>query len=296
MGLLNYKPDVVAQSVAATKLATMLTAMALLSPVQLFFRYARPHDAFYVPLRFHRMLCWLMGFKVRVEGAPATTTPILFVANHASYLDIPVLGSILPASFIAKADVASWPIIGFLARMQNTVFVERRASKAAQQRDQLQQRLAKGHNLVLFAEGTSSDGLRVLPFKSSLFSIAESAMAANSFTIQPVSITCTELDGLPLTRALRPYYAWYGDMTLAGHLWNVLKFGHFTVEVTFHASIRPEDFSDRKALAQYCQSHVARGIEHSLTRRPEPEPKAMPALTATKVVVPTVIAAKSETA
>ena len=95
-------------------------------------------------------------------------------------------------------------------------------------------------------------------------------------TIQPISIACTEIDGLPITRAWRPYYAWFGDMTLIGHLWNVFKLGRFTVDVVFHPPTSPQPFADRKVLARYCQQQVAHGIEQCLTGRHDYEEKSWP--------------------
>ena len=92
-------------------------------------------------------------------------------------------------------------------------------------------------------------------------------MANGTLTIQPISILCTELDGLPVTRAWRPFYAWYGDMEFVPHLWNVFKMGRFTIDATFHPAVKRASFADRKALAIYCQQQVGRGIEQCLTGR-----------------------------
>ena len=100
---------------------------------------------------------------------------MLFAANHVSYLDITVLGSLLDASFIAKTEVAGWPLFGWLARLQRSVFIDRRARSTAHQRDSIAARLAAGEALILFPEGTSGDGNRLLPFKSALFSVADHA-------------------------------------------------------------------------------------------------------------------------
>ena len=109
--------------------------------------------------------------------------------------------------------------------------------------------------------------MKVLPFKSSLFNVIEEGLSDIGLTVQPVSIICTGLDGVPITRGWRPFYAWYGDMTLVGHLWNVFKLGHFTVDVIFHPAVQPQSFTDRKALAQYCHQQVAHGIEQCLKGR-----------------------------
>ena len=222
---------------------------------------SRRVNPFFMPRLFHRCLVRLLGFTIRTHGVMSTAPSTLYVANHSSYLDVPVLGAIIPAAFVAKAEVSRWPLIGFLAKMQNTVFIERRAAKTAEQRDGMIERLRRGHSLILFPEGTSSDGTRTLPFKSSLFSIAETPLPeGRSVTVQPVSILATALDGLPLGRAWQPYYAWYGDMTLVKHLWNVFRLGQFTVDVFFHPAITLDAFADRKALATHCQHEVARGV------------------------------------
>ncbi len=249
------------------RLCGLVGVIAALVPVQLIYRLVRPGDPFRITQICHRGIMRVLGFRVRVHGAMASRAPVLFVANHASYLDIPVLSALIPASFAAKAEVAGWPVIGFLAKLQNTIFIERRATQIEVQRDFLRAQLAKKRNLIIFPEGTSTDGLKVLPFKSSLFSITEEGLADIGLAVQPVSIVCTGLDGMPMTRGWRSFYAWYGDMTLVGHLWNVLKLGHFTVDVIFHPAVRPQDFSDRKALAQYCHQQVACGIEQCLKGR-----------------------------
>lgn len=251
---------------AAIRVALFLALCALLVPVHLLWKIARPGKPFQVLLPFYRCLTRMLGFRIRVHGTPAATVPTLFVANHTSYLDIIVLGALLPASFVAKSEVATWPLIGFLAKLQNTAFIERRAGRAGEQRDTLGERLVQGKNLIVFPEGTSTDGFKVLPFKSSLFSIADPRIPG--LQVQPVSVACTELDGLPLTRDLRPLYSWYGDMTLEGHLWNMFKHGRFTIDVIFHPPVTPQAFPDRKVLARYCHEQVARGIERCLTGRP----------------------------
>lgn len=243
-----------------------LVLILLLTPVQMYFQRKKIADPRYIPQIFHRLLIRVLGFKLRVHGVMATTEPVLYVSNHSSYLDIPVLGALIPAAFVAKAEVADWPFFGGLAKLQETVFIERKATRASEQSEGLKGRLQKGQSLILFPEGTSSVGLSVLPFKSSLFSIVQGDFP-KPVLVQPVSITCTGLDGMPLTRDLRPLYAWYGDMTLMGHLWNVFKIGRFTVDVIFHPPVSPLDYPDRKQLAATCQQQVSRGIERCLTGR-----------------------------
>ncbi|HUY68081.1 MAG TPA: lysophospholipid acyltransferase family protein [Alphaproteobacteria bacterium] len=277
----TFGADIASTVAASAKLLGFLLLVLALAPVQAVNLLRKNGDPFRVPRFFHRMVLGLLGLQVRTHGTMLATAPVLYVANHSSYLDIPVLGSLIPAAFVAKEDVARWPLFGMLAKLQRTVFVDRRPSHAHDHGDDLRTRLGKGQSLILFPEGTSSDGLYVLPFKSGLFAAIEQKLPSGAHVaVQPVSIVCTELDGLPITRALRPYYAWFGDMTLIGHLWNAFRLGHFTVDVAFHAPVAPESFVGRKALALYCQQQVAHGVEQSLGRHyPDPPPPASPAPT-----------------
>ena len=152
---------------------------------------------------------------VEVRGSPLVSGPALFVSNHVSYLDVTAIGSVVDGSFVSRADVRDWLIFGFLSRLQKTVFIERRPRYARQQLLELSGRLGSGDRLILFPEGTSSDGNMILPFKSTLFAVAETQVDGRSIPVRPISIAYTRLDGLPLGRLLRPIYAWYGDMDFA---------------------------------------------------------------------------------
>jgi lyso-ornithine lipid O-acyltransferase len=268
-------------TLAVLRFTGFFIMIALMVPVHLFYSVLRPKDFYRLPLLFHRNLLKLIGFDVRTHGGVASAAPVFFVANHVSYLDIPVLGAFIPASFVAKAEVAGWPLFGFLAKLQGTVFIERRSARAGQQRDQLTSHLAEGRNLIIFPEGTSSDGQMVLPFKSSLFGAIETAAEDIDILVQPVSVACTALDGLPLTQNLRPFYAWYGDMTLLPHLWQAFKCDRFTIDLVFHPPIRAKELPDRKELAAACQRAVAAGVEQCVTgrwtdKKPEPALIAAP--------------------
>lgn len=227
-----------------------------LLPVQLIALAFWPALARVLPRAHHRLAARIIGLRVRREGAPAAIAPVLFICNHVSYFDIIALGSILPASFVAKGDVAGWPAFGFLARVCRTIFVDRNAKDPRGQIDILRARLNAPDSLIIFPEGTSSDGSRVLPFKSTLFAAVE----GTPIMVQPISIRYTRLNGIPLGRAYRPFYAWFGDMELAPHLWSALSLGAVEVVVRFHDPVTASDFGDRKALATYCHGHIARGV------------------------------------
>lgn len=215
----------------------------------------------------------LIGYATVVRGAPLEGQgPVLFLPNHASYLDIIVLGSLVNAFFVAKGEVAHWPGFGFLARISRTVFIDRRPGATARERNHVRDRLDAGDSLVLFAEGTSNDGNRVLPFKSALLAAAEGEVTgpdgqAKPIAVQPVSIAYTKLDGFPVSRALRPFLAWYGDMTLAPHLMGALGLGRVLVEVEFHPPVTLADCGSRKELAIHCHKTVANGVTRLLAGR-----------------------------
>jgi 1-acyl-sn-glycerol-3-phosphate acyltransferase len=204
----------------------------------------------------------IIGISLVVRGKPCPDHPVLFIANHASYLDIVVIGALVRAAFVAKKEVGQWPGIGLMARLGRTVFIERRPRRSKDQKDAMISRLTElGESLVLFPEGTSNDGNRVLPFKSALLSVAEAHLPdGRPLPVQPMSIAYTHLGGLPMGRGWRPYFAWYGDMELAPHLWTVLGLGHLTVEVDFHPSVTLDQFGSRKALADHCYEVISRGV------------------------------------
>lgn len=198
---------------------------------------------------------WLIGMRREIRGTPVTSGAL--VANHCSWSDIIVLRSIRPVCFVSKADVANWVGVGFLAKMADTVFIERKRLEAKRQEAILRKRIAANELLCFFPEGTSTDGLRVLPFKSSLFAAFFTDAPASDIWIQPVSIRylAAEGSGLP-----ENFFGWWGTMSLGRHVRSVMErsFGS-RILVTFHDPVQPADFADRKALADYCGSVVSKG-------------------------------------
>ena len=216
------------------------------------------------PVGYHRLICRLLGIRLVCRGTSSAHRPTLFVSNHTSYLDIEIMGAGIEGSFVSKAEVKGWPIFGWLAKLQRTIFVERAdRAGAARQRDEIRRRLDDGDNLILFPEGTSGDGVHLLPFKSTVFAAAEDERVM----VQPVSVVYRLLDGIPLGRFYRPFFAWYGDMTMAPHLWKMLGLGRLTVVMTFHEPVRLKDFGSRKLLSEYCARIIAEGMGAALAGR-----------------------------
>jgi 1-acyl-sn-glycerol-3-phosphate acyltransferase len=265
---------------AIARLCGYLLITVPLMPVQAFLLVLGLPAARRLPFHYHRAVCRVLGVDVEVHGEISTARPTLFVCNHISYLDIEVLGSTILGAFVAKSEVATWPLIGWLARLQRTIFVERRSSGITAERDDLARRLDEGENVILFAEGTSGDGNRVRPFKSSLFSVAERPVHDRPLTVQPVSVAYTRLDGMPIGRQWRPFFAWYGDMDLAPHLWALVGLGRLTAVLIFHPPVTIADAGSRKALAAACHGVIGRGLEVANSGRfvpPVPAPAAAPA-------------------
>ncbi|MBV8457508.1 MAG: 1-acyl-sn-glycerol-3-phosphate acyltransferase [Acetobacteraceae bacterium] len=220
--------------------------------------------------RFYwRTFTRLLGVRVRQLGTRAVAArPVVFVANHTSWLDIPVLGGQLDACFISKSEVADWPLVGWVAKLGRTVFISRNRGATIRERDSMRARLAAGDNLILFPEGTTSDGSRVMPFRSALFAVAQTANGQSPPLIQPVSLVYDRLAGLPTGRSTRPLFAWYGDMDLATHYWRLARYRGLRATMLLHPPLEPAAFADRKALTQSVWRVVAEGAAQLRQNRP----------------------------
>ncbi|WP_135467855.1 lysophospholipid acyltransferase family protein [Crenalkalicoccus roseus] len=217
---------------------------------------------------YHAVLCRLIGLEVRVIGTPARERPVLFVSNHSSWLDILVLGGVLEACFVSKAEVGRWPLIGLVARLGRTVFVSRSRGATGREAVEMRRRLEAGDSLILFPEGTSSDGTRVLPFRSAFL-----ATAGTARRVQPVSLVYDRLGGLPACRRDRPLFAWYGDMNIASHFWRLARRSGARATVLLHEPFAPALLPDRKALAAETWRIVSAGAAALRQNRPaEPLP------------------------
>lgn len=219
---------------------------------------------FGVARAWSRVMLWLSGLSLEVRGAPISAGAL--VSNHSSWIDILALRSTRLMYFVSKAEVANWPGVGFITKITGTIFIERKRSHVKAQEAMLRSRIADNDLLTLFPEGTSTDGQRVLDFKSSLFSAfyTENGSGAD-LQIQAVSVryTTADGDGVPVN-----FYGWWGTMGFESHIWDVVtRSTKGQVEVIFHTPINPSDFDDRKQLADYTQRQVAHGWQ---IRQPQP--------------------------
>jgi len=225
-----------------------------------------------LPIAFHRAVARIIGLKVRVEGSLAADRPMLILANHVSWIDIVAIGSVAPLSFVAKAEVEDWPLFGLFAKLQRSVFVDRnRRSGTARANAALADRLEEGDPIVLFAESTTSDGNRILPFRSSLVGAAREAILSDSPTrlvcLQPLAVAYTHADGVPTGRMGRARIGWYGDMAMLPHLIGILRGGTLDVTLSFGAPLAFAQGCDRKALTRAAEEQVRIMLAEALTGR-----------------------------
>ena len=256
---------------AASILSGFFALTVPLMPVQAVLVRVAPKAARRFPHWYHRKVCRLLGITLKVDGAVAPGA-VLLISNHTSWLDIPVLSAVAPLSFVAKKEVGGWPFVASLARLQRTVFVDRTKRQAAgEAADEITARLESGDTIVLFAEGTSSDGNRVLPFKTSLFGAVkpdEDAAHSTPAVVQTAAVVYTHLYGIPLSHADRPRVGWYGDMEMQSHAWSLLKSGPLTVHITIAPAVPLASYADRKDLALRSERAVRRAVLGILRGRP----------------------------
>lgn len=256
---------------AMVKLAALAGGALVLMPAQWLALRLGPGVAHTIPVIFHRMLCRILGVRRTIHGhVPARHERGLIVANHMSWLDIAVIGARGPVSFIAKSEIEGWPVFGHLAKLQRTLFIDRsRRSATAQMSAVMGERLAAGESLVLFAEGTTSDGTRMLPLKSSLIGAVHQALGDDNaeITVWPLSIAYTGRRGIPGGRFGRANLAWYGDTELAPHLAEVLGGGPIDVTLTWGEPIRMGHAVSRKDVARLAEKTLKQALAAAVTGR-----------------------------
>ncbi len=243
------------------KLASILLLTLVLSIIGLPWIILGKQVPIWISLAWHKAALKILGMRVKIHGEKIPSYQSgMFCSNHLSYLDIMVLGSVIGGRFVSRADVRHWPLIGYLAKRQGTIFIERNKKHAEQHIAMLGNALHKSVPLIVFAEGTSTDGVKVLPMKSTLFQ----PLTLNtdiSIPIQPVTISYKKHCGLPMGRIYEPLCAWYGDMDLASHLSEFLTLGAIDVEVIFHPTTSIEKFDgNRKLLAEHLHQEIKQGL------------------------------------
>ena len=257
----------------ACRVAALALALAILGPPHWVALRLLGRRATLAPLLFHRLFLRLFGVRVTQSGTPpGPCEAALVLANHVSWLDIIVIGALRPLSFVAKSEIAGWPVIGALAGLHRTIFIDRqRRGATATVSAAMGRRLAEGELVVLFAEGTTGDGTRLLPFRSSLVGAGRAALQGEAehgrVRLQPLAIAYPRRNGLPVVRSERAEIAWYGDMDLAPHLAAFVQGGPIDVHVTWCAPIAFEAGTDRKAVTAVAEAAVRAALRGAVTGR-----------------------------
>ncbi|MCK8780326.1 1-acyl-sn-glycerol-3-phosphate acyltransferase [Rhizobium sp. NTR19] len=225
----------------------------------------------YIPRYWHKTACFLLGIRIRVYGELDRRRPLMLASNHVSWKDILVLGAVADVVYIAKAEVANWPIFGTLAKLQKSIFVVREQKrKAGEQVNEIAERMKAGEIVVLFPEGTTSDGNRLLEIKSSLFGAAAAAVPHTPdgvVHVQPVALAYTRVHGMAMGRYHRPIAAWPGDIELVPHLMGVLKEGALDVVVAFGEAVEFRTGDNRKQLSLTVTMRIRRMLIDHLRGR-----------------------------
>lgn len=243
-------------------LTTTLIAAGLVFAARITGRNTNPAP---VAQALFRACVWCLGFRLTVEGEQPEG-PALFLSNHISWTDIPVLGSLWPLRFLSKAEVASWPLIGWLARQGGTLFIQRGNGEAAARRSDIAEALAGGESVLVFPEGTTSAGLTVLPF----FPRLSGAAAHASVPIIPVSIAYLR-DGEPCH--ISPFI---GEDGFHEHVPRLLKARPAEVRVICHPPVVPAEGESTRELSNRVREIIVAGLKATLQ---EPGSKALPAVT-----------------
>jgi 1-acyl-sn-glycerol-3-phosphate acyltransferase len=205
----------------------------------------------WIPVAFCRVVMRLLQVRVRVHGAPAPKGSRLLAANHVSWIDILALHSVEPICFLAKREVGSWPLIGSCARLQETVFVDRKRRRSIPGANAaLARRMLDGRSALLFPEGTTGDGLLLRKFHSSHFAAARDLLVqageVESVAVQPVAISYS-------TSAA----AWLGEATLLPHVWSVLKGEPIQCDLFYGEALLYARGADRRIIAKEVAATIA---------------------------------------
>ncbi len=238
------------------KVFLIILIILLLIPIQYFFVQTKLKYRIYIPIIFHKILLKILGIKVKLIGKNVDARPLILAGNHTSYLDIIVLGSIMPICFIAKEDIKHWFLFGFLAKMQNTIFIKRKNYTTLESLNSINKELDNKSAVVLFPEGTTNTGKKILNFKSSLFNLFENN---STLRLQNFSLCYTHVNDMPIDNRTRPQISWYGNMNMISHLLNFLKTSCVNATIVFHPML-PLKGLDRKSIAVSSIKQVKKGI------------------------------------
>ena len=225
-------------------------------PIQFLLILVKSNLRFFLPLIFHKFLLKILGIRLSIKGKPSERKPLILIGNHCSYLDIIILGSVLPVCFVAKSEIKGWFLFGTLASLQNSIFIDRRNFKALDSLKKISKNLSSNFAIIIFPEGTTNNGKRVLKFRASLFKIFEDDPTLG---LQNFSLCYTHINSMPIDNRMRPSIAWYGEMSLITHLKRLLNYSSIGAKLQFHPTIVPHGVT-RKIISEESREQVIKGI------------------------------------
>ncbi len=243
------------KTLRATRKATLFFIItALMAPIAILLNVFSKNASGTLIRSWHRIICWALTVDVIVTGTDIENRANAYIANHCSYIDITVMGGLLNGNFIAKSAIADWPLIGTLAKIAGTLFIEKKPHHAGKHISMLEKSLNASEKLIFFPEGTSTEGRKVMPFKPSLF---QPFMADDSL-IQPITLAYFNQESFsPLSDAEVEQVAWLTDDGFFSHLWQFLKHPGITVVMELQPAVSTSQFADRKALALKLQRDIS---------------------------------------
>ena len=228
----------------------------VLAPIQYTLVKIKLRYRIYIPIFFHKILLKILGIKLTIIGEKTSIRPLILAGNHTSYVDIIILGSIMPICFIAKKEIKAWFLFGFLANLQNTIFINRKSFKTLESIKNINKVLDIDSALVLFPEGTTNSGRKILKFKSSLFNLFENN---STLRLQNFSLCYTHVNDMPIDNRTRPQISWYGDMNIVNHIYNLIQISSINATVVLHPVMSLNGLN-RKTISKSSIQQVRDGI------------------------------------
>ncbi|WND04153.1 lysophospholipid acyltransferase family protein [Temperatibacter marinus] len=249
------------------RLFLLLFVVVITVPLAFVFRFLLPWFWWIIPNWFHRSICSVLGLTIDVSGQPLRGRGAIYVSNHISWKDIFILGAVVKhASFVSKAEVGSNPVMKSVVDLQKTIYVRRdKRSDSKRQSEEMAQRISNGDRLIFFPEGTTTRGVHVQRFKSTLFAVVEMILSRQDgdLPVQPITLSFTHANNLAVLRAKRTHIGWIGEVGFWSHFKLALNRVSTRVRVDFHEPIFCEKGVCRKELAQQCEAVIAEGLSQT---------------------------------
>ena len=259
------------------KLLIILVLIFLVLPFQIVSNIFNLKFRYLVPYLFFKLVNFFLGIKIeldqqsKVHLSNKSEVGSLYVSNHVSWIDIVAIGSLIKSRFIAKKEVKAMGIFGFLAALNNTFFIDNsKATKSLDYSNNISKKLLNGENLILFPEGTTSDGSAIRKFKSSFFESANSKYLCPSsreekfINVYPITLCYLKKNGLPMGINVRRGVAWIGEYPMLRLMYDFLISGNVSIYINISNAVTFKDFGDRKKLSSHCENTILANLTNTI--------------------------------